>query len=202
VYSAASAQLGEGGALVGDPSDALFSTGYTASDGPRPSVSSTTAVLGPQTFSLETWIRTLTPSGGKIIGFGNQQLISSTDYDRHIYMINSGQLVFGVHGTTPNVIITPGKYNDGNWHHLVATMGASGVHLYVDGVETAADPTFTTAENKTGYWKIGGDDFSGWPYDTELLSQNKSFTGAIDDVAVYGSELTPAQVSVHYAARQ
>ena len=59
--------------------------------------------------------------GGKLIGFGNNQTGSSTNYDRHIYMMNDGQLVFGVWNNQTETIETPNVYNDGAWHYVVAT---------------------------------------------------------------------------------
>ncbi len=56
---------------------------------------------GPQTFSVEGWFNTTTNTGGKLIGFGNNQTGMSRNYDRHIYMMNDGQLVFGVYNGGP-----------------------------------------------------------------------------------------------------
>ena len=68
--------------------------------------SANSVVPGPQTFSIEAWFKTTTNDGGKIVGFGNAQTggssannnasPGSSNYDRHIYMMNDGQLVFGV----------------------------------------------------------------------------------------------------------
>ena len=73
-------------------------------------------------------------------------------------MQNDGRLAFGA-GTTPVVITSPNPYNNGQWHHVVATQGASGMVLYVDGAQVASSSNAGNA-NYTGYWRAGGD-FTG-----------------------------------------
>ena len=89
----------------------------------------TTAIAGPDTFSVEAWFKTTTTTGGKIVGFGNSTAGTSNNYDRHIYMSNSGQLTFGVYTGGTRTITTSTAYNDGQWHHVVGTLGAAGMTL-------------------------------------------------------------------------
>ena len=79
-------------------------------------------------FSLETWFRTTTTSGGKIVGFGNANTGTSTNYDRHIYMEPNGRITFGVYNNGSYTATSPGALNDGQWHQAVGTMGPSGRH--------------------------------------------------------------------------
>ncbi|SHL09983.1 LamG-like jellyroll fold domain-containing protein [Actinacidiphila paucisporea] len=149
----------------------------------------------PAQYSIETWFRTTTTSGGKLMGFGNNSTHPSGNYDKHIYMTDSGRLIFGVYTGATRIVTSPGAYNDGAWHLAVATQGADGMKLYVDGVLQAADPTVTTSQNYAGYWRIGYDNLGGWP------SQPTSsyFAGSTDETAVYPTVLTPAQIAGHYA---
>ncbi|NEE38213.1 LamG domain-containing protein, partial [Streptomyces sp. SID7982] len=89
----------------------------------------------PARFTIETWIKTTTTRGGKIVGFGNMTQQNSTRHDKHIYMRNDGRLVFGVQSGGTRTVATSGAYNDGQWHHVVATQGplGQGMSLYVDG---------------------------------------------------------------------
>ena len=64
--------------------------------------------------------------------------------------------------------------------------------LYVDGVAVGTNPQ-TPAQSYTGYWKVGGDNTWGG-------ASSNYFAGTVDEVAVYSSELTPAQVTAHYKA--
>src|SRR6185312_2961558 len=89
-----------------------------------------------------------------------------------------------------NVITTANPYNDGSWHYVVATQSSDGMKLYVDGALVGTNPQ-TAAQSYSGYWRIGGDQTWG--------STSPYFTGTLDEVAVYNTELTAAQVSDHYA---
>jgi PKD repeat protein len=90
-------------------------------------------------------------------------------------------------------VTTPASYNNGQWHHVVATQSSNGMKLYVDGALVGTNPN-TGAEDYPGYWKVGGDNTWG--------SSNAYFDGTIDEVAVYLSELSATRVAAHYAAAQ
>jgi hypothetical protein len=193
---------GQPGPITGSSQTA---TGF---DGKTGLVTSASAVPGPQVFSIEGWFKTSTNTGGKLIGFGSSQTGMSAQYDRQIYMMNDGQLSFGVYsGKAVHVIETPRIYNDGHWHYVVGTLGASGMALYVDGQLAGTDPT-TSAQAVSGYWRVGGDNLFGWwdLDDWRVNSQGTTqpydyyFTGTIADVAVYPVALSATQVANHYAA--
>ena len=161
-------------------------------------VSNPTQLVNPTTFSVEVWFKS-TVASGKLIGFGNGTPLlpsTSTQFDRHVYFATSGQLVFGVNNGTIKTITSPLAYNDGLWHHLVASLSSAGMVLYVDGAPVAADPAVTTAANTTGYWRVGYDSLAGWPG----TGANYYFTGQMRWAAVYSIALTQAQVTNHYLA--
>ena len=81
-----------GGTTQGVPGPLTGSTA-TSFGGSTGNVVSQNAVTGPQTFTVEGWFKTTTNTGGKIIGFGGSPSGLSGNYDRHIYMMNDGQLV-------------------------------------------------------------------------------------------------------------
>ncbi|KIF72469.1 fibronectin [Streptomyces sp. AcH 505] len=174
-------------AAVNGPSTALGLNGTNEqvySDRP-------TTVTGP--YSLETWFKTTTTSGGKLIGFGSNTTANSGNYDKHIYMTNAGNLVFGVYTGSTQTVVSPGTYNDGTWHHVVATQGPGGMTLYVDGAAVGTK-NVTTNQSFTGYWHVGADNLNSWP------SQPTSsfFAGQIDETAVYPSVLSATQVANHH----
>ncbi len=82
---------GADGAIIGDTDT---STTFGGADGFGVTAS---PIHGPDVFSVETWFRTTTTSGGKIVGFGNTNTGTSTNYDRHIYMEPNGRITFGVY---------------------------------------------------------------------------------------------------------
>ena len=191
---------GQAGPITGDPQTA------TSFDGQSGLVTSASQVSGPNTFSIEGWFNTNSNTGGKLIGFGDNQTGMSGNYDRHIYMMNDGQLVFGVWTGQTQTIESPQVYNDGQWHYVVATMGSSGMALYVDGQLVGTNPT-TSAQAFNGYWRVGGDNLNGWnldPWGSNSQGTTEPygyyFNGIIGDVAVYPYALSASQVAAHYAA--
>ncbi|MCX4537035.1 LamG domain-containing protein [Streptomyces sp. NBC_00841] len=151
----------------------------------------------PTKFSVETWIKTTTTRGGKIIGFGNLTMQNSNQYDKHVYMLNDGRLTFGVYSGGTRTITTSGAYNDGTWHHVVATQGSSGMALYVDGQLRASNILYTANESYNGYWRVGGDNLGSWPN----RPTSDFFAGQIDETAVYPTALSSSTISAHYALR-
>ncbi|MFJ7203472.1 DNRLRE domain-containing protein [Streptomyces sp. NPDC098789] len=147
-------------------------------------------------YTLETWFKTNTTRGGKLVGFGNNQTRGSSQYDKHVYMTNDGRLTFGVYTGATRTITTGGaaRYNDDQWHHVVATQGAGGMVLYVDGAQKGT-LNVTTNENFAGYWHAGGDNLNGWPE----RPTSDYWAGRLDETAVYPTALTAAQVQNHYA---
>ena len=146
-------------------------------------------------FTVETWFKTTTLTGGKIVGFGNNTTRLSGNYDRHVYMRNDGRLTFGVFTTAVQTVTSTAAYNDGQWHHVVASQGTGGMALYVDGVRVGSNAV-TTVRNYLGYWRVGGDNLNGWP----TRPTSNFFAGSIDETAVYPTQLSAARVSAHYQA--
>jgi PKD repeat protein len=145
-------------------------------------------------FSVEAWFRT--SSNGYIVGYGNSQSGNSSQVDRHLYVNSSGRLTFGVNHGGNKSVESPTALDDNQWHHAVGTVGADGMHLYVDGVRVASRGDARGGRGNNGYWRVGYDNLSGWPN----RPSNDRFVGQIDEVAIYHSVLTPAQVAAHYRA--
>ncbi|WP_348770178.1 PKD domain-containing protein, partial [Arthrobacter sp. E3] len=179
-----------GGVTKGAPGAIAGTTdGAAVFNGSNGFVASQKSFVNPTVYSLEVWFKTTTTRGGKLIGFGDKATGNSSSYDRHVYMQNDGTLVFGAYTGVQNVITSPNAYNDGGWHHVVATQSSAGMVMYVDGVSVGTNPQ-TAAQSYTGYWRIGGDVTWG--------STSNYFAGTIDEAAVYPAALTAAQVANHY----
>ncbi|MER5869561.1 LamG-like jellyroll fold domain-containing protein, partial [Streptomyces sp. NPDC002044] len=147
------------------------------------------------TYSIETWFKTNSSRGGKLIGFGNNTERSSGSNDKHIYMTNTGRLVFGVYNGSTRTISTGlfDTFNDNKWHHVVGTQGPGGLTLYVDG-QNKGTLNATSTQNYAGYWHVGGDNLSGWP----TRPTSNYFSGQLDEAAVYPTALSQAQVKNHF----
>ena len=184
--------VASGGVSYGTASPVSGSTGTAETfNGSDATIASVKASAAPSVYSEELWFNTTTTSGGKLIGFGDRQSGASNNYDRHVYMENSGQLTFGTYTGATNTATSPNSYNDGKWHYLVASQGSDGMKLYLDGALVATNAQ-TQAQSYDGYWRVGGD--SDWGGDSAFLN------GSIDEVAVYPSVLTAQQIKNHYTA--
>lgn len=192
-YNAATATgvtYGTAGPIVGDPNTAITFAGTSSSY-----VRAGTSEPATDTVSIEAWFKTTTTSGGRILGLGDKSTGSSATYDRQIWMANDGTISFGVYPQTTKVVTSPQAYNDGKWHYAAATLGATGMRLYMDGALVAANGDVITGQPPyAGYWRIGGDNLGGW----SPAPSSFYFAGSIDEVATYNKVLTPDQVSLHY----
>ncbi|SDS60184.1 signal peptidase I [Friedmanniella luteola] len=151
----------------------------------------------PQTFTTAVWFKTTATRGGKLVGYGNVQTGASGVFDRHLYLADTGRVVFGVYAGATKTVISPNPYRDGRWHQAVATLSSAGMRLYLDGDLVASDASTTSAEPvSSGYLRVGFDNLDGWP----SAPTSRYFTGTLDDVALYLTALSPAQVEAQYEA--
>ncbi len=88
--------------------------------------------------------------------------------------------------------------NDGNWHHVAVTVGASGVRLFVDGVEATSGQLTYNAGNASTQ-KFFADVSS---LDSMAVGRNQDssggkwfLTGRLDDVRVYNRALAGTEVA-------
>ena len=93
-----------------------------------------------------------------------------------------------VHGAS--AAVTAGDLGGGNgWLHLVGTYDGANWRLFRNGVQIASAADAVGAlPVKDGEWAIGSTGM-GW---------EGFFAGAIDEVAIYNTALTPATVQAHY----
>jgi alpha-tubulin suppressor-like RCC1 family protein len=166
--------------------------------------------------TIAAWFKTTittNPNGtvngaGPVVSFANNQSpYSATISDREIWVGTNGQVYFGVE-PSPGVydyISSPSgtNYADGNWHMVVATLSATGVTLYIDGNQVAANTTYVTAASGSGYWWIGAmEQASSWPSTNAVTPTFTSFTGDIGRVSIFSSALSISQIAILYNASQ
>jgi hypothetical protein len=179
------------------PRCALNQEAAVSLDGASGAITAGNLVTNPQTFTIQLWFATNTTSGGKLIGFGNVTAGASTDYDRHLYMLNTGQLTFGIWNGAAQVITSTASFNDGLWHLATATFStAGGMTLYVDGVQVGRNATAMTPQNYNGYWRIGYDNLNGWP----SPPTSYFFNGAVAHAAVFPTALSATEAADQYGA--
>jgi len=181
--------LGSAGAIADDSDTAATFNGNSSGY-----VAASSSSAAPNTFTATAWFKTSSNKGGKILGFGNSNSGSSSNYDRHVYMDNSGHLIFGVYPGSAQTIQSTDTYNDGKWHLAAASLGPDGMHLYVDGEQVAQRADVTTGQSYTGYWRIGGDNLGGWPSGPT----SSYFSGSIDEFAVFSGVLPSSEIQDLY----
>jgi len=166
-------------------------------DGSSQFVSTGLQYSNPTDLSISAWFKTTTTSGGKIIGFGHDQTVRSTNFDRHIYMGDDGKLNFGINAGN-YVITSPSAYNDGTWHQVIGILSSSaGISLYVDGTLVASNSNAKTPENYNGYWRIGYDAIgSTWANNPT----SDFFGGSLDDVMIYNRAISSSEVTTLYTS--
>lgn len=157
------------------------------------------AGAAPNVFTLETWFRTTTTAGGRIIGYGNTQSGSSNVTDRQLYMNNAGKISFNLFANGAHQLITtPASYNDGKWHLVTATVSEAGSVVYIDGARVVADATMTKGQGTAadGYWRIGYDRVSAALPDAP---SSNYFGGSMDGTSLYLTALTASEAASHYS---
>jgi N-acetylneuraminic acid mutarotase len=106
--------------------------------------------------------------------------------------INGGTLQGVVYNASTSALLnSPRKYNDGKWHHAALTFDGTTVRLYVDAYLVAsaalAGPVFY--DTVTSGAAIGRDGNASSGY----------WSGSLDEVALYGTALSLAQIQARVA---
>lgn len=210
--SAASFTKGVAGALTSDTVNRAVTLNSATSCLVTSSASAASAA--PSTLTEVVWFRTTSTSGGKLLGFeaprvGVLAASAGGRYDRHLYLDAAGQLWFGIGTTSPIGIKSAAGLNNGQWHMAAATLGPAGMALYVDGVQVATNAS-TAAGSFSGWWRAGCGNLSGWvsywdgggsPTGSSNQPRDFPFAGSLDEISIWQSVLTPAQIAQLYAAR-
>jgi signal peptidase I len=200
------------GGLVTDTPDGAVQLGATACI----NTTSTTSINAPQVFTIIAWFRAPAAytAGGKLLGFERPQTgvqaPTTGAYDRHLYMDGNGRIWFGVYNGDHIALNSAAGLNNNQWHMAVGTQSASGMRLYIDGVQVGSNAN-TTAETQTGWWRAGCGNLSGWgdewggannPGTDSATTQNRVFAASLDEIAVFsGTALTAQQVAWLYWSR-
>jgi Concanavalin A-like lectin/glucanases superfamily len=210
----------QGGVTTGQPGQLAADSAVTL-NGSNGYVSSANPISVPNAFSQSAWFKTSSTRGGVIMAQSTQATGAGGNTDRILTMDNNGNIVFamksgtgGIFGVgTINMRNQGPSWNDGKWHHVVGTYdGAGNAALYVDGwlqksaTGTPFDPLAQANGMASSYVRAGYADMSGislvfginfynnhWP-------DSSYFNGSIDEVAVFPSALTAAQVQNMFAA--
>lgn len=180
--------LGHPGAIHGDPDTAVLLAG----DGTSCVDTHDTTSLGfpgRAEFSIEAWIE---PASIDVNDYRHVFVQETTDdngKEGYGLFLTTGGLTFQRHvsGIPVSVNVLPPPVN--LFTYVAATYDGSAIHVYVNG----AEPNSSAADTRTMPVMVGGA-YVG------CSGGSIGFDGVLDEIAVYGSALTAAQVYAHYRA--
>ena len=145
----------------------------------------------PSAFSVSVWFKTT--SNGNILEIGSSSISSAQN---RIQLYN-GTLYVSLNGGNGGFATTSATgLQDGNWHHIVAVWDdgsvTNGIKIYIDGASTpTAQANSTQSFNSTSTLFIGANnDYSA--------GIRQYFDGTIDQIRIYDSVLSAADVSTLY----
>jgi hypothetical protein len=97
----------------------------------------------------------------------------------HVVSLEGGKVRFQLQGD--EALETPGSFNDGQWHHIVTTVGPGGQRLHVDGklIGTGKLAQRTKTSNRLGL---------------DLGPGNGNATVTIDELQIFGHALAETEV--------
>jgi hypothetical protein len=182
--------LGVGGptSLGGSAISLNGSTGY---------VETTKSYVNPSGISEMAWFETSSSSGGSVMGLTDAKTDTATsDWDRTIWVDNSGHVVYEVWNGAAQELTSANTYNNGQWHFVVAEIGAAGEQLWVDGAEVGVNTAITSTNSYTGYWHLGWGDTVNY---TDPPTDD-FFTGLLAQAAIVPTQLSASQISTLYSA--
>jgi len=152
------------------------------SDEPYIDLGSVTTVADDEAFSFSAWLKPDTLTDNYFIGNG------STD---HIRIHSATAIKFKANGDTVEFDVGDGDMVIKEWFHLALVRAADDtISVYIDSVLNGSAGTDTQSSNHPFDYRYLG----------ARLGDSISFTGQIDGILIYDSELSAAEVLRNYNA--
>ncbi len=158
----------------------------------------------PQNFTLGAWINTANYQYGQtVIGFGtSQNPMSSSKYDRLLYISTGGFLNLGIYNGSVVRAYTNNPLASNTWYFVAGVLsggctssgGTIDVYIYntagsLVGSGSNGPSSSVCAQNYTGYWAIGQSNAGSWPN-----IGNAAMDGQIIDAFATGTALSGSQL--------
>jgi hypothetical protein len=162
--------------------------------------------------TIEAWVKTTTTVNGNVVAkyaCGNVCAANNGSLAYFaLYVSAAGKAIFEFRPdavTTENVtsVTSPASVNDGTWHHLVGVRDATATNalIYVDGAlgatvsaSAAQFGPMTNVDGDVDLVTLGSSVRPG------MTTYSGYLSGAVDEVAIYHTALSAAQISAIYAA--
>ncbi len=168
--------LGQTGAFNGDPDTAVAFNGSTG----LMSVPHASSLDVGDHFTLEAWVKR------GAISTSTNQAVASQQAKAWLLMFNPSNHLVLRDATVADIASSKTTVTDNAWHQVAVTKNGSAVHLYIDGVDQTGSVANQTLQNNTLPLTIG-------------QSSNTSYwNGTIDDVSLYGRDLSASEIQSHY----
>lgn len=151
------------------------------------------ASLNPtSTMSLSAWIKTGSAANNKYIL--NRDATTTSGYGFFLGAAGNpctttGVIGFTIGATTNELCSAGPNLGDSLWHHVVAVYDGTTASLYVDGTLNTSGSLTNSLNNATSPLWIGTNS-----------TGNRGFDGSIDEVRIYNTVLTAAQIQSLYKA--
>jgi hypothetical protein len=200
--------FGQTGALTGDSDTAVSFSGPSGTNFAFvPRITPALTMKPPLTY--EAWINSSSTTFSDIVGEGSLNGLNGSPNLGGVRLCYGGNNAGGPNlqlfnangnGNTRNGVgAGANSLPVGLWHHCVATYDGTTVNLYVDGAllttSTALSGANTEAIDTWSPFTIGDGLWQG-----SGTGPTRSFTGLVDEVAVYTNILDGTQVTNHYVA--
>ncbi|GAA4351167.1 hypothetical protein GCM10023185_09620 [Hymenobacter saemangeumensis] len=141
--------------------------------------STTPLPVNTSAYTIEAWIRPNAMGGCGIIGWGNYGTFNQVNAFR-LDGSNGGQLINYWWGN--DLVVNVGNLS-GSWHHVAVTYNGTARTMYLNGNVVGSDTPGTAGRSfAVANARIGS------------TNNGEIFNGAIDEVRVYSTALTQAQV--------
>lgn len=160
-------------------------------------------------FSYAFWVKAAPGSQGVLFSSVAERLSTgiTSRADRATWITPTGLLgVVLSDGPSTRWVTSANSITDGQWHFIVVTLQVTdtgsgrGTRLYIDGTQVAFGSQMRKglAPTANESWRVGPATLSA---DLANLRPTEAFTGQVDEVAVWSSTLTSANVTSLWAAR-
>jgi hypothetical protein len=180
------ATLNQPGA-TSDGDSAIGVSGQAVTGGAATALPSGTAAR-----SVEVWFKTTatpsSPYGSALVSWGAET--STQMFSLKVYSATQMKLT---NWTNAYLFAVPAGANtlDGKWHYVVATYNGTSATVYYDGQSLGSKAVSVNTV----------DSAIGLVLGAQTGNNDTPFVGSLDEVAVYNTALSAAQVLAHYNAR-
>ncbi|WP_055446591.1 LamG-like jellyroll fold domain-containing protein [Lacinutrix mariniflava] len=113
-------------------------------------------------------------------------LVVKGDDSWRLHLNDSGTVNFTCSGITPTQEInSTTNINDGNWHHIAATLGGNAIKIYIDGILETQATASGIINNNAEIVLIGNNS----------IYPDRLFTGNMDDIRIWSVAKTANQIN-------